>query len=65
MPLIVQLLVFAQIVEHLQQTATFHQLHGEIHPPFGIDANLVNGHDVGVFELPRHLRFFKKTRTLH
>ena len=56
--------LLAQLVEHLGQAAALDHLHREEQALLGIDAQLVDRHDVGMFELAGDLRFLDEAQLL-
>ena len=52
----------AQGLEHLVQGAPAHAAHGEVLRPVGPHAEVVDGHDRGVLELPLHLGLEEEAR---
>jgi hypothetical protein len=54
----------AQLVQHLLQAAAVNHFHGEEQASLSVGAQLVDGHDVGMFEPSGDLRFLDETHFL-
>ncbi len=50
----------AQLGKDLVEAPALHQLHGEVQVALAVDADFVDGHNVGVFKLARNLGFFQE-----